>query len=1151
MPDISQENSVGVGADSLLLDSISTGVPCVLVLGQEGWVNQDGIDPILSLTLEHLRREPTPTQSWKQLLDEALPEDFYLWLAERFSRRPYPPWLIEVATLPWSAVFSCSLDSTLVQTFASNQREPQAILTSSEVPVSGRSTARTPIYFLFGRAGASDAQASSPRTQQEMRRRYNMHCVPMLNRIPDTTSPVGLLVIDGYSPDADWLPDEALLTVIEQLPKGHVLWCGINQQSSISGELRQLIQNGHVIGTPQRLGLIVAELRARGRLNDVPALLHSDQTNVVSFATGPKTVSSYSPPPELRIRVEASAAIVDDSWTSFMSPLGDEAEYAAFRRFHGDVEGSRSLVTGVRRGFAITRDFEKQLWAVVEDAVENHSRFTDPIILHGQSGTGKSIALARVVALLRERRKIPVLYASSRIPMSTDVQAFCEEVEAERAPVTVIVCDNNAPIHRYRDLLSGLQSRGRKVVLVCSSYRQIDLQPPLPPTLVDAPEGLSDRERSELETLTTRFGLGLPKLPHATDRHFLVALYHLLPPSRVRLSSGLGKETRWAEQELRERARTAGKIRPQSGTLMRDRLLDAGYEDSGNQILTNCVDDALQGIDDDAGRLINLVMVPGQLGCGVPIDVVVRALDSSTNGINIETIAHLFQGLDLFRWRNGETAEDLLVCPRLTFEAEIICRRRMLNAASEGACLVHLIKATRLGWDAGGNERRFLLELLQRMGPDGPREERYKDSYLPAARALTELRQNYGVVDPSLMLQESVLRRSSIRVGAVDLGLRLEVLEEARSAVQSALEFVDSQRTGSARRMKANLVVERATIFGYLAIQQNELSAPLEDVWSAYLAARTAAKAAVGISQTYFPLDVSLWIPADLLKLSELPEVYRLELTADIRSVLDRIDPSTFPVEQKLKYNQRKFILGQVLSDDVVSDSAFDALIKQGSTAGYLLRARSMGPAFGADAPDQAGPNDIELANAALVFLTKHWNAIQSDDRCLRYYLQCRWLRSVGQRLFRGSRSPLPSEEVDRREILRIVEMINAIAALGADNSLLYLQAVLAWLVNEDRFAIDTWKDLSRETEFYDPRRVIRLHTITDSGGSPVLFSGRIENESDPFSIRVDGLNKMVKLLQKDFLGYDVAYGRQVSGFAIAFNYIGPIADPQIRKAGR
>ena len=85
-------------------------------------------------------------------------------------------------------------------------------------------------------------------------------------------------------------------------------------------------------------------------------------------------------------------------------------------------------------------------------------------------------------------------------------------------------------------------------------------------------------------------------------------------------------------------------------------------------------------------------MVYGQLGCAVPIDVLIRALNSGKKPIGLDVIAHMFRGIDLFRWRTGQGSEDLFVAPTISFEAQIICERRMLGARNEGTYL-----ATRQG----------------------------------------------------------------------------------------------------------------------------------------------------------------------------------------------------------------------------------------------------------------------------------------------------------------------------------------------------------------------------------------------------------------------------------------------------------------------
>jgi hypothetical protein len=1136
--------------DWLLTKAIREKTPIVLVLGQDAWSFRGAPDPILSLALSRLGRSEDVTRGWPALFGlESLPDDFYQWLSERFARRVQAGWLEDVARLPWSAVFTSSLDPNLRYAFESPRRDPQVILTGDEVPIAARSTARTPIYYLFGRAGVADTRAMPPRNRNELRARQSIHAIPILNRLPETATALGLIVVDGFTPGRDWLNLDPLLAAIEQSPPGQVIWCGWqgDDTSELGQEIGELVRRGQVVTTSFRLGTLIADLGALGRLGDLttPSL---EQAGVISFKGREQ---SFSPSPEIRIRVEAATSIVDDSWTAFQAPLGQDAEYAAFRRFHGDTEGPRMLVEGTRYGFAVTRDFENRLWQLVQSAVEDHARFDEPLIVHGQSGTGKSIALARIVAKVREAMRAAVLYSVARIPQSTDIDAFCEAAEHGGAVATVVICDCNAPVHRYRELLLSLRSRGRRVIVLGSGYRQVDLAANPPRTLVEAPDALSDTERDQLARLMGRFGGGPTPEKVGHDRNVLATLYRTLPVSRARLTVGLGREARAAEDTLRQR----GEERVQRGprSQLAEQLIAAGLATEDEQLLQDRIDDVLEAADDAAGQLIDLVMVPGRLNCHVPINLLLRAVTAHRVKIDLAVVARMFRGLDLFRWRRSdEEAEELFVSPRLTLEADLICRRRLIDARAEGLILVILIKAARLSWDAGGSERRFLLDLVQQLGPDGPLGSRYRESYLAAARALTELRNSYGMNDTSLMLQESALRRAAVREEVIPETARLAVLEEAREAVQTAIDKLGEQKGRVSPRARANLAVERASIYGFLATDRAQRRATSQEVWSAYEAARAAARAAVGMTTGYFPLDVSLWIPADLLQTADLPEERRMELQADIHSVLERIDPRSLPPEQRERFNKRRYSLGDLLRLPNLSEEAFAALDAEGSTAGYYLRARSIGPVIGHAAQDEVRPEDRKSAAEAAKFLRRNWQKIQADERCLRLLLQYEWIMATGRQLLRGERMPLPTDGEARRELLSLVRAVNTAAGVGSDNALRYLEAVFEWLIGDERHAQDIWRDLARETDFLDPRRVIRRHTLATEDGSPQVFSGRIESEpeSGRFTVRVDNLNRRVQLLSRDFLGFELGYGQSVPRFGIAFNYIGPIADPISRRGG-
>ena len=191
----------------------------------------------------------------------------------------------------------------------------------------------------------------------------------------------------------------------------------------------------------------------------------------------------------------------------FLPPLGKDAVYDAFRRFHGAMGGPRLLVEGIRRDFAFERDFEKQLINKINTALTDHSKLDSPIIVEGQSGTGKSIALARIVTKIREAKSAAVLYAIGRIPQSHDVDDFCQAVERSTDKITLIVCDANGDVDNYDELLSGLRSRGRRTVVVGSQYRSGSNNGADYYTRVGVSPGLSLTEMNQLRGLFKQFGV--------------------------------------------------------------------------------------------------------------------------------------------------------------------------------------------------------------------------------------------------------------------------------------------------------------------------------------------------------------------------------------------------------------------------------------------------------------------------------------------------------------------------------------------------------------------------------------------------------------------------------------------------------------------
>ena len=328
-------------ARELLLSTIEEKRPLVLLLGEDAWSESGYGDPLLKSTLERLGRSNSGEHGWGSLLaEEPLPAHHYTWLAERFERRVHPTFIEILRELPWSAVFTSSIDPTLVHLFSHGGKTAEPILTAAEHPRAARSTVRPPLYYLFSRSGEQDAFAQPPKDLIGLIARRTRHAVQLLDRILETATPLGTIAVDGFFRGDGWLRFEDVLGSLAGASQNQVLWFGGRPElsSDYASHFATMEQDGRILVDNLRLGSITSELRASGRIADaIP--LESEDAGRVSF--GPR--GSYEVKPEVRLRVEAVASIVDDSWTSFLPPLGPDSRYDAFRRFHGDLGGGSSL----------------------------------------------------------------------------------------------------------------------------------------------------------------------------------------------------------------------------------------------------------------------------------------------------------------------------------------------------------------------------------------------------------------------------------------------------------------------------------------------------------------------------------------------------------------------------------------------------------------------------------------------------------------------------------------------------------------------------------------------------------------------------------------------------------------------------------------
>lgn len=1141
--------NVPTEAMRILSDAFREGRPVVLFAGQNFDFQGTTTDLVLSSLSKRLGGAQRCSK-WTDALVDGLSASDMDWLAERFSRSVPEEGALAAYDLPWAGVFTSSLDPNFSRRFETRGRQPEAVLSAGTFARVPRSRSRPPVHHVLGRAGETVADAAPPIDPPSLKRRMVRHGTALLNRMPETAGARGVVVLAGYDPESDWLDVDDLLAPLSDRAGCKVIWFNAAEMQR-SAFAQDMIEAGSLHMVRGSLANAIAGSETDWR--EFKASATPDEPSMVTLGSAVLDIT-----PAVRLRVEASAAVVDDGWTSELEPIEPNTVDEAFRRFHGGWDGFRGRVEGIAHGFAFRRDFEQELWVAVRTGLRRMGRSDGVVVLHGQSGTGKSVALARLARDVRLELHLPVLIATVRIPTHADLDAFCAEAERVGAAATVLLCDTNEPVARYFELAAALRSRGRRLLIVGTSYRLDQYLKNTTALHVEASASMSDRELSVLNALLARFA---PNMPEAR-RHekeignTLAMLYRSIGESREHIRSRINAEARSAEQSVRLKASHAP--RSIGSSQLAEGLLSAGIASSTSNIFTADETAAIQG-SDAAGRLIDYVMVCGRLNCPVPLNLLMRMLTRDGSALQLDQILHLFSELDIFRWHSSnKEGSDLLISPRLQLEAELICRSRLGDVRREIERLVELIGSVEASGVDREIERAFLMNLLQKLDRNGPRQNAYHDGYLDFAQALTRLRVERAVVEGPLMVRECVFRRQAIwsldaphQTPELTEDRQLEILEEARSIVEDAFRMIGSGDLRVSRQTLRNLASERASIYGYLAVQRSKRGES-EDAWSDYLAARTASDRAIASSANYYPVDIALWTASDLLKEDELLPERRIDVVADIYASLDSVNPEALEADQQARYYQRKEKVGHLIGDVRLSSDAIEDLEAVAPAAASFLIARRMAdPLDVADEPYAA--DERATARRAADYLSNRSDRMTMDDlRCSRLLLRLRWAQTTGHRLLSGQRAPTPHGSEQINGLLTIIAGINERTGEDRRNSETYIEAVLAWMSKDFSRASDIWRGLSRESEFEDRTRVVRRLIASNEDGSPLRFRGRVEGAkgTTDWKVRIEGFNTTVNLLAREFADQDLTHGRELRDFGVAFNYVGPIADP-LTRSGR
>ena len=119
---------------------------------------------------------------------------------------------------------------------------------------------------------------------------------------------------------------------------------------------------------------------------------------------------------------------------------------------------------------------------------------------------------------------------------------------------------------------------------------------------------------------------------------------------------------------------------------------------------------------------------------------------------------------------------------------------------------------------------------------------------------------------------------------------------------------------------------------------------------------------------------------------------------------------------------------------------------------------------------------------------------------------------------------------------------------LSQNPSLLYLLGIVTFHLGIYGDALRIFRSIEQASTYVTGRRrVIRSYLASTSNGLPQKFNGTVDWVSDNGAkgeIYVEEIRHNISFIPRDFNRIDIQKHETLNGFHLAFNFIGPIADP-------
>ena len=849
-------------------------------------------------------------------------------------------------------------------------------------------------------------------------------------------------------------------------------------------------------------------------------------------------------------------------------------------------------------GFNIHRDFEKELYAKVKRGLESiGSEKNRPLLLIGQSGTGKSIALAALAYKVFYEKRYPVVYINNpdvvfgktnevKKGKSTKTEssafkaldALLKHLEDEGAAGTLLLWDTScygSGRDKIYQLFQALRSRARKVFLVATAYEQYKRTNALTKTeeytseeieesvlqrkfnecyakinLTNEVDQLKDILKNKCHLSDYQLADLLRLYPTASD-NFLAIFYRIFFDLRNELSKGIRKEAGGSIEELIKVIKTAEEISSvptlfaEAFKKIQQELKNAGINpgndtpDSGTTIEANIV------------TFIKCIAIASKFKLSLPYDLALRILGT----YNADIISTLTRStfFDIRQVYGG----NYTICIRTPLEAEMYLRANDVDTFGEIECIGTIIKEMQEKGSYGQQEEVKICESLVRVM--GPNNEKYKDKYRKGYKYIIEilgkLRTERQIWEPLMVAQEiTYIREYYGKNEKLPKEERIEWLEKAVSIEEKMISRmgIDNFNIG----LRNALIVEGANSRLLLYhLEGTEESIRYKSLGNELrMVIRTD-------SQNYYAY-VTL-IKALLTEYSNVQDSEKkLKLMESMLSIIDEIRLENEDINDSWFFQDQVTKVYQLLDNTNVLEEYIDELAGNNSAAGLYVVAKKKLRDNGVDFKNEL-KNDIQKTACEYVYdlfhSEKYREVVNASEACQYMLLNLIWLIKDGHPVYQKGEYWLTKMDYSTwGEILDLCE--HYLESFCTDDiedtyrtarNIRYIKALSLAEIGEYVRARQVIREI-KEDSTIGVTRAYTKHMICEPNGTPRTFNGKIieynENNRTGYILIEEFRDDKVYFYGPHLKAADLTPGRTFTDIEIGLNNVAPKAFRNIKK---